>query len=103
MALQTVRFVSRADQLRLRGQRNYSRYMLIVKGFVAGDSLERSQWQKEDAEDARRDAEWKRRHGPVTGVARILPWRTKTKSPRNLTGETNRQQPRRQGRYDSAL
>ena len=52
MAGQTFRFVTRAEQLRLRGQRNYSRYMLIVKGFVAGDSLERAQWQKEYAEES---------------------------------------------------
>jgi hypothetical protein len=31
---QVLLFVSRAEQLRLRGQRNYSRYMFIVKGFV---------------------------------------------------------------------
>jgi hypothetical protein len=40
-------FISRADQLRQRGQRNYTRYKLITKGFVAGDGLERAQWQKE--------------------------------------------------------
>jgi len=61
------RFVSRAEQLRLRGQRNYSRYMFVVKGFVAGDSLERTQWQKESDEDSIRDADWNRRHGPVPG------------------------------------
>jgi hypothetical protein len=46
-----LRFVSRAEQLRLRGQRNYTRYKLIAKGFVAVDSLERAQWKKEDAEE----------------------------------------------------
>lgn len=72
MAAQTLRFVPRADQLRLRGQRNYSRYMLIVKGFVAGDRLERAQRQKEYAEEARLDAEWNRRHGPGAGGAKVL-------------------------------
>ena len=46
---QILAFVSRAEQLRLRGQRNFSRYMLVTKRFVAGDSLERAQWQKESA------------------------------------------------------
>lgn len=73
--LQILAFVSRAEQLRLRGQRNYSRYMLVTKGFVAGDSLERAQWQKESAEEARYDADWNHRHGPVPGGASVLQWR----------------------------
>ena len=43
---QVLKFVSRAEQLRLRGQRNYSRYMFIVKGFVDADGPERAQWRK---------------------------------------------------------
>ena len=72
MSAKILSFVSRSEQLRLRGQRNYSRYMLVTKRFVAGDSLERAQWQKESAEEARFDAEWNRRHGPVTGGASVL-------------------------------
>jgi hypothetical protein len=75
VAGQTFGFISRADQLRLRGQRNYNRYMLVVKGFVAGDSLERAQWRKEDAEESQRDADWKRQHGPVDGGASVIQWR----------------------------
>jgi hypothetical protein len=67
-----LRFVSRAYQLRLRGQRNYSRYMRLTKGFVKPDGSERAQWQKESAQDAMRDAEWNQRHGPIPGGARIL-------------------------------
>ena len=74
-----LRFVSRKEQLRLRGQRNYSRYMLVTKGFVAGDSLERAQWEKESAEESVRDDAWNRHHGPVTGGASILPWRDEHK------------------------
>jgi hypothetical protein len=70
-----LRFISRAEQLRLRGQRNYSRYMFVVKGFVAEDSIERAQWQKESALESKWDAEWNRRHGPVPGGASILQWR----------------------------
>jgi hypothetical protein len=75
MSAKILQFVSRSEQVRLRGQRNYSRYMLVTKGFVAGDSRERAQWQKEYAEEARRDAEWNRRHGPVPGGPSVLQWR----------------------------
>ena len=71
-----VTFVSRAEQLRLRGQRNYDRYMLFMKRFVERDGPERAQWQRESAEDVVRDAEWNERHGPVPGGPRILQWNT---------------------------
>ena len=74
MSSKILQFVSRSEQLRLRGQRNYSRYMLVTKGFVAGDSLERAQWQKESAQESKWDAEWNRRHGPVPGGASVLQW-----------------------------
>jgi hypothetical protein len=66
---------SRAEQLRLRGQRNYDRYMLVTKKFVAADSPERAAWQKESAQESLRDTEWTERHGPVPGGATILQWR----------------------------
>jgi hypothetical protein len=72
---QVLRFVSRAEQLGLRGQRNYSRWMLVTKGFVDPHGLERTQWQKEFVQDSQRDAEWNQRHGPIPGGARILQWR----------------------------
>jgi hypothetical protein len=75
MSTKILPFVSRSEQLRLRGMRNYSRYMLVTKRFVAGDSLERAQWQKEYAEEARRDADWNRRHGPPPSGASVLQWR----------------------------
>ena len=90
--LQVLRFISRAEQLELRGQRNYSRYMLIVKGFVAGDSLERAQWHKEDAEESQRDAEWKRRHGPVGGGAGVLQWRHHSQATREEPRRTAQDQ-----------
>ena len=70
-----VKFVSRADQLRLRGRRNYDRYMRVIKEYVSFDGPKHAQWQKESAEDAMWDAVWKKRHGPVPGGARILRWR----------------------------
>ena len=69
-----VPFVSRAEQLRLRGKRNYDRYMFLTKGFVAADGPERGRWQQEWAEESLRDAEWNCRHGPVPGGGSILQW-----------------------------
>ena len=85
---QVLKFVSRAQQLRLRGSRNYSRYMRITKGFVDPDGPERAQWQKEDAQETAQDAEWNRRHGPVPGGAAILRWRQQSddaSAPQHLT------------------
>jgi hypothetical protein len=65
-------FVSRADQLHLRGHRNYSRNIVFTKGFVKADGREPAQWQKKSAEDAVWDAECDQRHGPVDGGASIL-------------------------------
>jgi hypothetical protein len=72
---QVLRFVSRAQQLRLRGSRNYSRYMRLTKGFVDPYGPERAQWQRESAEDVVRDAAWDQRHGSLPGGARIVQWR----------------------------
>jgi hypothetical protein len=57
------------------GQRTFSRYMLLTKGFVDADGPERAQWQRESAEDVVRDAAWNQGHGPLPGGARILQWR----------------------------
>jgi hypothetical protein len=70
-----LRFVSRADQLRLRGQRNYDRYTRVIKNYVAIDSPKHVQWQRESAEESERDAAWNRSHGPIPGGASVLPWR----------------------------
>lgn len=70
-----LKFVSRAEELQLRGQRNYNRYMLVIKKLVAADSPERVQWQREAAEESQRDVAWNRRHGPLPGGVSVLHWR----------------------------
>lgn len=70
-----LKFVSRAEQLRLRGQRNYGRWKMLTKGFVKADGPERAAWDEESAQESLRDSEWNRRHGPVPGGASVLPWR----------------------------
>jgi hypothetical protein len=70
-----LKFISRADQLRLRGARNYSRYMKLTKGLIAPDDPERVRWQRESAEEASRDAEWHWRHGGVPAGATLIDFR----------------------------
>jgi len=72
MAARVYQFVSRATLLQLRGQRNYSRFKQLTKGFVAANGPERVRWQRESAEEATRDAEWNRQHGSVPTGAVIL-------------------------------
>jgi hypothetical protein len=78
MPSDVLRFLSRADQLELRGRRNYNRYMLVNKKFVAANSLEHLRWQRESEEDTQSDVEWSRRHGPIPDGARVLQWRHET-------------------------
>jgi hypothetical protein len=72
MTARIVRFISRTEQLRLRGNRNYSRYMQVTKRFVHPMGAERRLWQQESAEESKRDAEWNNRHGPIPGGAVVL-------------------------------
>ena len=59
-----LKFVSRAEQLYLRGRRNFDRYMRVIKKYVAFDGPKHAQWQKESAEDAVWDAEWNKASWP---------------------------------------
>ena len=77
---QVLIFVSRAEQLQLRGGRNFSRYMLLTKRLVDPDGPERRQWQKESAEDAVQDAEWNLRHGPLPGGAQVVAFKSDTQT-----------------------
>jgi hypothetical protein len=72
MPAEILQFISRAEQLRLRGNRNYDRYMKLTKKLIAPNSPERLGWQRESAEESIRDAEWHRRHCPRSGGAVVL-------------------------------
>jgi hypothetical protein len=72
MTARLVRFISRTEQLRLRGNRNFGRYMQVTKRLVEPDGPERRQWQQESADEDIRDIEWNRRHGKIDGGAKIL-------------------------------
>jgi hypothetical protein len=67
MAAQIFKFVSRAEQLHLRGMRNYCRWNRIIRNRATED--ERSQWNDDTYADRKADAEWAKDHGPVEGGA----------------------------------
>ena len=75
MTARIVRFISRTEQLRLRGNRNFGRYKSLTHGLVEPDGPERRQWQRESADEDVRDIEWNRRHGKIEGGAEILRFR----------------------------
>ena len=75
-----LKFVSRAEQLQLRGRRNYDRYMRVIKKYVAFDSPVHAQWQKESAEDAVWDAEWNNVMASCPEARRFSPGDVNTKA-----------------------
>jgi hypothetical protein len=72
MTARIVPFISRTEQLRLRGNRNFGRYKSLTHGLVEPDGPERRQWQRESADEEVRDIEWNRRHVKIDGGAEIL-------------------------------
>ena len=72
MTANIVRFISRTEQLRLRGNRNFGRFKSLTHGLVEPDGAERRQWKQESADEDLRDAEWNRRHGRIDRGADIL-------------------------------
>jgi hypothetical protein len=79
------------DQLRLRSQRNYDRYMRVTKRLVEAQGPEHLRWQQESAEESQRDAEWTERHGPVTGGATFLQWRPADEELASVENDTSAQ------------
>ena len=51
MTSRIVRFISRTEQLRLRGNRNFGRYKSLTHGLVEPNGPERRQWQQESADE----------------------------------------------------
>lgn len=68
-------FVSRSEQLRLRGMDNYSRWKRITKGLEPFGSAERSRLFRRQAEDEAKDHAWARRHAPGPGQAVLIPFK----------------------------
>jgi hypothetical protein len=75
MAATIARFVSRGEQVRLRGMRNYARWMAGVKGHEFPGPAERKRRQQQQAEDEANDRAWVQRHHPRPGGAVVLPFK----------------------------
>lgn len=76
MAAHIVKFTSREEQLRLRGVRNFCRWMAKVRNRVEHDSPQWWKWKDDAFAERKADAEWAKRHGPIRGgawVARFPP------------------------------
>jgi hypothetical protein len=72
MGPRILRFTSRSEQLRLRGMRNWGRFLTRRGPYSSPDAEERAVLQKEHAEEAQKDREWAQRHGPQEGGAIVL-------------------------------
>ena len=91
MTSRIVRFISRTEQLRLRGNRNFGRYKSLTHGLVEPDGPERRQWQQESADEDIRDIEWNLRHGKIDGGAKILRFRHVAERPETKADESRAQ------------
>ena len=72
MPAKILQFISRREQVRQRGARNYARWMRITKGLEAYGPKERHRIFQQQAEEERKDRAWAIRHAPGPGSAVIL-------------------------------
>lgn len=70
-------FVSRAEQIRLRGQRNFSHWHRITKGLEPFGPAERKRLFQRQAEDEAKDRAWVQRHHPLSEGAVVLRFRAR--------------------------
>jgi hypothetical protein len=74
MPAKILQFVSRSEQLRLRGMRNFSHWHSITKGLEPFGPAERHRLFLRQAEDEATDRAWVQRHHPLAGRAVVLPF-----------------------------
>jgi hypothetical protein len=74
MSAKILQFVSRSEQLRLRGMRNFSHWHLITKGLEPFGPTERKRLFQQQAEDEAKDRAWVQRHHPLGALAAVLPF-----------------------------
>jgi hypothetical protein len=58
----TLQFISRAEQLRLRASRNWGRFLTKRGPYTHPDPTERARLQCEQLEEERADRDWASRH-----------------------------------------
>jgi hypothetical protein len=71
-----LQFVSRGEQVRIRGWRNYAHWKSITKGLELFGPEERHRLFRQQAEHERADRAWIQRHHPMAEGAIVLPFST---------------------------
>jgi hypothetical protein len=86
MSATILQFVSRSEQLRLRGMRNFSNWHRITKGLEPFGPAERKRLFHRQAEDEAKDRAWVQRHHPLAVPAVVLsfPGRVETRKTTSL-------------------
>ena len=74
MPAKILPFVSRSEQLRLRGMRNFSHWHRITKGLEPFGPAARKRLFQRQAEDEAKDRAWVQRHHPLGVPAVVLPF-----------------------------
>jgi hypothetical protein len=77
MPAKILQFVSRREQLRLRGMRNFSHWHRITKGLEPFGREERKRLFQRQAEDEAKDRAWAQRHHPLSDGGIVLSFQTR--------------------------
>src|SRR5262249_49707798 len=78
-----LKFVSRGEQLRLRGMRNFAHWNRIRLGQEPFGPNERSRLFHRQAEDEAKDRAWVQRHHPLPESANVLRFPAREKESRD--------------------
>jgi hypothetical protein len=82
MPAKILRFVSRSEQLRLRGMRNFTHWNRVKFGLEPFGPAERHRLFLRQAEDEAKDRAWAQRHHPLAEAAVVLPFTVRPESRR---------------------
>ena len=74
MAAKILKFISHAEQIRLRGLRNYGRWLRTTKGLERLGPEERKRQHEEQARFEEWSRAWVQRHHPLPGGASVIPF-----------------------------
>jgi hypothetical protein len=72
MPARILKFVSRTDQLRMRGIGKWGRFLTKSGPYSSPHPCHRARLQHERVECSAQDAEWGRRHGSIPGGGLVL-------------------------------
>ena len=84
MSAKIFQFVSRSEQLRLRGMRNFSHWHSITKGLEPFGPAERHRLFLRQAEDEAKDRAWAQRHHPLSEGGVVISFQTREPRPQTF-------------------